>query len=197
MDRPSRRGAHLAVVMVLTVAALFTGTEAEAKQVHYAGVVVQHGDLGTLTDCVAFTGNAIDGIELVKLSRFDYRSARFPEGTGICWLDGEGCRTSDPDECFCTPAFGTLASWSYWVQEHGDDMIHHGETYPSERVIRHGSVDYWTFGPHGMPPASLHSISDICGDSAGLTDDRDRRIAPVNLVAPTRARCVRSERSAA
>lgn len=195
MDRPTRRRANLAVVMFVAAAALLTGSEAEAEPVHHAGVVVQHGDLGTLTDCVAFTGEAIDGLELLELSRFDHRAARFPEGSGICWLDGEGCRTSDPDECFCTPAFGTFASWSYWVQEHGDDMIHHGETYPSERIIRHGSVDYWTYGPHGMPPASLHSFDEICGGNS-LSDDGEKRLAPLHVAAPARSRCVREEASA-
>jgi hypothetical protein len=189
--------AHLAVVVVVAAASLFTGGEAVARPVHHAGVVIQHGDLGTLTECVAFTGDAIEGVKLLKLSRFDFRSARFPEGTGVCWIDGEGCRTSDPDECFCTPAAGVFASWSYWVQEHGDDMIHHGESYPSERVIHDGSVDYWTFGPHGMPPTSLHSISDICGSRAGLSDDGEKRLAPITLTAPTRARCVRAEGAAA
>ncbi|MGH2760370.1 MAG: hypothetical protein ACRDKJ_12535, partial [Actinomycetota bacterium] len=188
MDRPTRRGAHLAVVVMFAAAALYTGGEAQARPVHHAGVVVQHGDLGTLTDCVAFTGNQIDGVQLLELSRFDYRSARFPEGTGICWIDGEGCRTNNPDECFCTPAFGTLASWSYWVQERGDDVIQHGETYPSGRIIRDGSVDYWTFGPHGMPPASLHSIGDICGSRTGISDDGAKRLAPLNIAAPARAR---------
>jgi hypothetical protein len=161
------------------------GTAIAAQPVHHAGVVVQHGDLGTLTDCVAFTGHQIDGIELLKLSRFDFRSARFPEGTGVCWLDGEGCRTSNSSECFCTPAFGTTASWSYWVQErHDEPMIHHGETYPSERVIKDGSVDYWTFGPHGTPPGSIHSINDICRSQVHLQNGDTS--APVLAFGPKR-----------
>ena len=187
MDRPTRRGANLAVAVAVAAATIFAGGDAVARPVHHAGVVVQHGDLGTLTDCVAFTGEEIDGLELVKRSRFEYRSARFPEGKGICWLDGEGCKTSDPDECFCTPASGVTASWSYWIQEHGDDVIHHGETYPSERVIGDGSVDYWTFGPHGTPPASLRSISDICGGHAGAASRRS--LCVTDFVAPARQRC--------
>lgn len=178
----SRRGAVIAIVLAfLTVSVVISGN-AGAAEVHHAGVVVQHGDLGTLTDCVAFTDKQIDGLELVDLSRFEYRSARFPEGKGICWLDGEGCKTTRSDQCFCTPAFGTTASWSYWVQEHGDQTIHHGETYPSERVIRHGSVDYWTFGPHGMPPTSLRSFEEICGSNTASTlDDGGASSAPVLL----------------
>jgi hypothetical protein len=188
---PSRKGANLAVALAILAGALLTGSDATAKApVHHAGVVVQHGDLGTLTDCVAFTKKQIDGIELIELSRFEYRKAPFPEGVGICWLDGEGCKTSKSSECFCTPAFGTTASWSYWVQERADEpMIHHGETYPSGRVIKDGSVDYWTFGPHGTPPASLHSISDICGSNAAVSSSVDK--APV--LALTAHRCRRSE----
>ncbi len=176
------------VVLAIFAGALFTGGEASAKApVYYAGVVVQHGDLGTLTDCVAFTQKQIDGVELIERSRFEYRTARFPEGIGICWLDGEGCKTNKSAECFCTPAFGTTASWSYWVQERADEpMIHHGETYPSGRVIKDGSVDYWTFGPHGTPPASLHSISDICGSQATVGNTVDR--APQLALAAHRCR---------
>jgi hypothetical protein len=148
------------VVAAATLAA--PGARAEAP-VHRAGLVVQHGNLGTLTECVPFTGREIDGVELIERSTFDYRAARFSSGTAICWLDGEGCRTTDPDDCFCTPGEGTAASWSYWTQEHDDDLFHHAETYPSGRTIRHGSVDYWTFGPHGMPPLSLHSFEEVCG----------------------------------
>jgi hypothetical protein len=143
---------------------LLLAGDAAGRTVHRAGVVVQHGDLGTLTDCVSFSERELDGVELIDRSAFDYRAARFPEGKGICWLDGEGCKTTDPDDCFCTPAEGTTRSWSYWVQEEGDrPLIHHGETYPSGRVIHDGSVDYWTFGPHGMPPTSVPSFEEICG----------------------------------
>jgi hypothetical protein len=181
-----RRGASCVVVLVLLAGVLGIGGTANAgPPAHHAGVVVQHGDLGTLTACVAFKGHEIDGIKLLKLSRFDFRSAPFPEGVGVCWLDGEGCKTTNSSECFCTPAFGVTASWSYWVQERADEpMIHHGETYPSERVIEDGSVDYWTFGPHGMPPTSLHSISDICGAQAHV--EGNNTAAPVLAFTPKR-----------
>lgn len=188
----TRRMSVLAIALALlgTSMALSGTAVAKPTKVQHAGVVVQHGDLGTLTDCVAFTEHEIDGLELVKRSRFEYRSAKFPEGTGICWLDGEGCKTTRSDQCFCTPVFGTTASWSYWVQHRSDEpMIHHGETYPSERVIHDGSVDYWTFGPHGMPPASIHAFGDICGDAAASSDTaEDLPTAPV-VLAMTRKSC--------
>lgn len=186
----TRRVTVIASALAFLGASLVLSGPATAKPVSHAGIVVQHGDLGTLTDCVAFTEPEIDGLELVERSRFEYRAARFPEGVGICWLDGEGCKTTRSDECFCTPAYGSAGSWSYWISERHDELlIHHGETYPSQRVIHDGSVDYWTFGPHGTPPASLHTIGDICGSEAAATGPREPAATPV-LLALERKTCL-------
>ena len=162
MRRALRVGTVTFVALLVTLPVLLNG-DAAGRTPSRAGIVVQHGDLGTLTDCVSFEGHELDGVELLERSAFEYRAARFSDGTGICWLDGEGCKTTDPDDCFCTPAQGTARSWSYWTQEKHDQVFHHGETYPSGRAIHDGSVDYWTFGPHGMPPAGPVSFDEVCG----------------------------------
>lgn len=170
MGLASRRGATAVVIGLLVGSAVLTG-DADATTAHIAnraGVVVQHADLGTLTDCVAFHEREINGLELLERSEFDFRAAHFEGiGTGICWIDGEGCKTTDPEECFCTP----VRSWSYWVQEKGEPVFGHGETYADGRKIRDGSIDYWTFGPHGTPPATVFSIDEICGNEGALTAD--------------------------
>ncbi len=157
------RRAFLAFAIFLVVTPVLLVDGASGKPVHRAGIVVQHGDLGVLTDCVKFSEHEIDGIELLARSEFDFRAARFPEGKGVCWLDGERRKTTDSDDCFCTPASGVLASWSYWVQEKEDPIFDHGEMYPSERKIMDGSIDYWAFGPHGMPPIAPHTLEEVCG----------------------------------
>ncbi len=127
-----------------------------------AAVVVQHGNLGTLVECVPLRGGAPDGIGLLARSHFEYRAARYPDGTAICWLDGEGCKTTDPKNCFCTPLSGASDAWGYWVQDKGDSTYRFSSTYPSGRRVKDGSVDYWSFGPYGMPPVSTSSFADIC-----------------------------------
>ena len=164
MGRSLRRGLLAAIVVSVAVtAASLGGTEASGKPLHHAGVVVQHSQLGTLTACVAFKEQKIDGVELLRRSHFDFRAARYPDGVGICWIDGEGCKTTDPKQCFCTPASGVTASWSYWIKQNGGLVFEPSGTYPSGRVVRDGSVDYWTFGPYLTPPAGAKSLQDICG----------------------------------
>jgi hypothetical protein len=164
MVRTLRRVVIAVGITVLAVAVPLLGSgEATGKTLHHAGVVVQHSQLGTLTACVAFKEQKLDGVELLRRSHFDFRAAHFSDGTGICWIDGEGCKTTSPKQCFCTPASGVTASWSYFVQESGGVVFQPSGTYPSGRVIRDGSMDYWTFGPYLMPPAAQKSVKDVCG----------------------------------
>lgn len=162
MDVLSRRVVTLLLLATLVASVTSTGQAVAGPRLNHAGVVIQHSDLGTLTDCVAFKEGKIDGVKLLDRSRFDWRGARDDFGVGVCWIDGEGCNTTDPDECFCTP----LVSWSYWVHDEGGLPVDHAETYANGRVIRDGSIDYWTFGPHGMAPVNIYSIQDICGSGA-------------------------------
>ena len=62
-----------------------------------------------------------------------------------------------------SPAKGVTAAWQYWVQDKGDSLFRFSSTYPSGRKVSDGSVDYWTFGPYGMPPDGVASFDDICG----------------------------------
>lgn len=159
-----RRVAIAAVLTALALAVpLLSSGDAAVKPLHHAGVVVQHSQLGTLTACVAFKEPKLDGVELLRRSHFDFRAARYPDGTGVCWIDGEGCKTTSPKQCFCTPASGVTASWSYWIKENGGVVFQPSGAYPSGRVIRDGAIDYWTFGPYLMPPAAQESLQDICG----------------------------------
>jgi hypothetical protein len=163
----SMRRVALLTVVVLLFTPIGLG-EASGKQSmprHRAGLVIQHSDLGVLTDCVRFNEHQISGYDLLKRSTFEIRAAQYDIGTGICWIDGEGCKTTNPDECFCTP----VRSWSYWMQEPGAPVFDHGETYANGRVIHDGAIDYWTFGPHGTPPTAVYSIDQICGSAAHPT----------------------------
>jgi hypothetical protein len=155
-----RSVAAMTVFLVMTPVLLAQGASGQPSQHrNRAGIVIQHSDIGILTDCVEFKEAKIDGVALLDRSRFEFFGARDQFGTGICWIDGEGCKTTDPSECFCTP----VRSWSYWVQERDDPVFDHADTYASGRVVRDGSVDYWTFGPHGMPPVGApKTVEEIC-----------------------------------
>jgi hypothetical protein len=150
------------VAVVLAVPVVFA-TGANGKPAGRAAVVVQHGNLGTLTDCVPLTQKSVDGVKLLAKSHFDFRVAKYNDGTALCWLDGEGCKTTSTKDCFCTPAKGVTGAWQYWVQDKGDSLWRFSSTYPSGRKVSDGSIDYWTFGPYGTPPDDVGSFDDVCG----------------------------------
>src|SRR5438132_6925166 len=148
-----RRLLWVAVIGVTTPLLLAGG--ASGLPPGHAAIVVQHGNLGTLTECVPLTTRRMNGVNLLAKSHFDFRAAKYNDGTAICWLDGEGCKTTSTRDCFCTPLKGASAAWGYWVQDNGDQVFRFSSTYPSGRTVHSGSIDYWAFGPYGTPPAGI------------------------------------------
>lgn len=158
----ARRAVAGVAVAAALVVPLVAGGGATGQATKQAVVVVQHGDLGIASECVGFDEASIDGIELVDRTAFDYLTASFTFGPAMCWLDGEGCETTDPDECFCDP----VSSWSYWVQD-GDGLPMPAEVGAGDREVVDGSVDYWVWGPFGEPPIQPTSTDAVCGESSG------------------------------
>lgn len=158
MVNASRRGLVLWMVGLVLAAPVLFSAGAVGQSGNQAAVVVQHGNpLDGGAECVAFDEPEIRGFDLVDRSGFEYLSAEFSFGRAMCWLDGEGCETTDPGECFCDPA----RSWSLWVQE-GDEPPAPAETGAEDAIVTDGTVHYWVWGPFGEPPLQLTSASDVC-----------------------------------
>jgi hypothetical protein len=125
-----------------------------------AGVVVVHGNGDVVTDCVKLDKAEITGFGLLKRSRFEFKAASFDSlGKAICWLDGEGVNTTDPNQCFSDP---DGAFWGYWKQNKDDPAPKASNSGPELRRVRRGSVDYWVWDTYPQPAPAPVSLSTIC-----------------------------------
>lgn len=124
--------------------------------------VVQHGDITVAAECVTFKKRTITGYRLLQRSNFEFVTAHYSTGRTVCWLDGEGCKSSKPGtgpgKCFCDPL---QRFWGYWTQD-ADEMAPGLSGDASEqREIRSGSVDYWVWGL-GQPPIQPTTATEVC-----------------------------------
>lgn len=163
-----RRIVRRSVVPVVLAATLLATTlvppQASGARSRRAGVVVQHLDGTIHKDCVELPARKVSGFKLLKLSRFKFLAASFSFGKQVCWLDKEGCKTTDPDRCSdCNPADGTFDGvfWGYYTQDRGDPGPQFSSVGAKDRVVRRKSVDYWMFGDgSGLPDA--RKFRQIC-----------------------------------
>jgi hypothetical protein len=147
--------AFVVVASVVLGGGLFAGPAKAAFG--RAGVVVVHSDGTVRTDCVALTKAQISGFKLLKKSSFEFQAAQFPFGRAVCWLDGEGIPTTDPDECF--PDDGP--NWAYFTQEKGAESVA-SEVGPDDRTVTRGDVDYWVFGEFPQQTPAKLTVREIC-----------------------------------
>jgi hypothetical protein len=78
----------------------------------HAYVVVQHLNGSTVQRCVAFSGAAIDGKQLMDRSGINYETQTFSFGLGVCAVDHEPAQFT---QCFPQGA----PYWSLFVEQSG------------------------------------------------------------------------------
>ena len=154
------RSRRTLVVVAVASMLLGTGVIAQPAQAGFgkAGVVVVHGDGSVKTECVRLTKAQISGFKLLKTSSFEFTAARFEFGRAVCWLDGEGVNTTDPEQCFPAPG----PNWAYFTQDKGDDGLVSSEVGPDDRTVRRGAVDYWVYGTFPQATPSAQTVREIC-----------------------------------
>lgn len=162
MGRITRRSILFVVLAAVVLGTSLVQPQASAGRSR-AGVVVQHMDGTVLTDCVPLPKPTISGFQLLKRSRFAYLAASFSFGKQVCWLDGEGCETTDParcSDCDGTPGFdGNF--WAYYIQNRGDTGPRFSNVGATDRLVRRGSLDYWMFGDGSALPEARR-FREVC-----------------------------------
>jgi hypothetical protein len=154
-----RKAVLVVLATAITVATLFP-VPATAASYGRAGVVVVHGDGTVVTDCVRLDRPEMSGFKLLKQSSFEYRKAHHPlYGPAICWIDGEGVDTTDPDDCFSDP---DANFWGYWTQNKGEAGPAESPVGAGERVVRRGAVDYWVWDTYPQDAPDALTVSEIC-----------------------------------
>ena len=153
------RKSVLFVLVTVIAATTLLPVPANAAGYGRAGVVVVHSNGKVVTDCVRLDRLEMSGFKLLKQSSFDYRKAQFQEGQGICWIDGEGNKTTDPDDCF---GGNSDPFWGYWTQDKGETDPTESPVGARDRVVRRGAIDYWVFDTYPQDAPAALTVSEIC-----------------------------------
>jgi hypothetical protein len=174
MMRPTSFIRLLGLLMLPIIAAVVgTHGQALAQSTSQAAIVVTTGEGTTENRCVAFEGEDIAGLDLLKGSGFDTEFDVKGFGSAICSISGVGCAA---DDCFCKcGGVGECVYWSYWHLE--EDGWQYAASGASSYRVSHGDVDGWTWGPGSItraiePPGV--SFEEICSDSSAVINLSER-----------------------
>ncbi len=132
---------------------------------HYAGLVVRHGDGRMTYAFVPFQEETISGIDLLKRSGISQVTISFGGlGEGVCSLEGEGCSATACRRSVCQGSGVNAPFWQYFRQSAP------GEWRPltlgaSATKVRDGDVDAWSWTGReaGLPALSLAEVARLAG----------------------------------
>lgn len=147
---------HACLAIFIFLIGLTLAGSARADGPRRAGLVVHFGGGRTQTACVAFTGDSISGMELLRRAGFNLVTAY--AGTAVCKIDDLGCPS---DNCFCQSYAPPYAYWAYF-HSHGDGNWSYSQVGAADYQVRDGQVDGWSWGPgESSPPPGLR-FDEIC-----------------------------------
>jgi hypothetical protein len=140
---------------------VFEGEHAAAEQPNRAGLVVTFSDGSTLSRCIEFSEEEINGAELLTRSGLPLVSWGTGAGAAICKIGDEGC--NNPNDCFCECSGSDCQYWAYYALEGG--QWQYASAGASLREVHNGDVDGWAWGSGkagqgAMPP--LLTFEEIC-----------------------------------
>jgi hypothetical protein len=150
---------------------LLTGCipETESQTESRAGLIIQHENGEWQSYCLTFTGDEINGEELLDLSGIPYLSdAGNPMGSIICMIEREGC-DFPAEKCLCQCSNQRQCSyWAYFVL-HENEVWIYSPFGASLRKVHDGDVDAWVWlnrvnRDQDAPTTSLPEVGfeDIC-----------------------------------
>lgn len=134
----------LLITLLLGIDAIVGWTQsALAQEPNRAGLVVVHGDGTTVTRCIDFAEESINGYDLLQRSGFALSIEASGLGVAVCSIDNEGC--SFPQQaCFCETFGLTYTYWSYWTQE--NEQWLYSSIGATETNVQKGDVQAWLWG---------------------------------------------------
>lgn len=160
---------------LLLILALLPSVVARAQEVNHAGLVVLHGD-GRLTYAyVAFSEEAITGVELLRRSGIPLVTVSFGGlGEGVCSIDREGCPTSECRQRVCQGRGDESPFWQYFRQAAPGDWrpLTLGA---SQTKVRDGDLDGWSWTPKepNLPALTLDEVARLAGVPSGAATSVD------------------------
>jgi len=153
--------AALLLGTALAIWVMFEGEHAAAEQPNRAGLVVTFSDGSTLSRCIEFSEEEINGVELLTRSGVPLVSWGTGAGAAICKIGDDGC--NNPNDCFCECSGSDCQYWAYYALENG--QWQYASAGASLRKVHNGDVDGWAWGSGkagqgAMPP--LLTFEKIC-----------------------------------
>ncbi len=163
--RTMRRGLQRLAPALWTLVALIAwwiwpGVGLAADSLHYAGVVVYHGDGRTTYALVAFPEETISGIELLRRSGVDLVTVSFGGlGEGVCQIDGEGCQPGECRRRLCQTGDPNSPFWHY-VRQTAPGEWSVASLGASATKVHDGDIDGWVWAS-SVPPLPALTIDDL------------------------------------
>ncbi len=149
---------------------IWPGTGLAAEPLHYAGLLVYHGDGRVTYALVAFPEETISGIELLRRSGVELVTVSFGGlGEGVCQIDGEGCQPAECRRRLCQTGDPQSPFWHY-LRQTAPGKWTVASLGASATKVRHGDIDGWVWAG-AVPPLPALTIEDIArlaGVAGGL-----------------------------
>jgi hypothetical protein len=149
--------------LALVITPLSAATAATpAPHLNGAGLVIKHGDGSVLYFYVQFSEPQITGEQLLERAGVQLDITPYAGiGTGVCMIDHEGCPSSN---CFCKSFAVPSVYWRYHSLNADGKWVYRA-TGPSQRTVRDGDVDGWSWSSEDgdLPSTSIDAIAKLNG----------------------------------
>ncbi|MBN1536964.1 MAG: hypothetical protein JW908_09555 [Anaerolineales bacterium] len=157
---------------------------AHADDQNHIGLVVQFDDSNIVTKCISFSGDSINGYEVLQQSGLTVLADFSSMGAAMCKIGDVGC---GEDNCWCQfpPTY-----WSYWHMA-GNNWSY-SQLGASLYNVQNGAVEGWRWG-EGDPPTQIYSFDDICISATVTPTASDTPIPTTTTVQPTETTNVTTE----
>mgnify|MGYP000073560829 CR=1 FL=1 len=167
----------IAIVLIL---ALSVGVQprAGAQAQNRAGLVVQFAGGQTRSYCLAFTGESISGLDLLRKSGLPVITEQYGSMGGmVCKIGGEGCNY--PGEACACKSYGP--GGIYWNYHHLREGVWKTSSVGAAAYrVKPGEVDGWAWSA-GKPPPVM-TLEQICSPAKATAT---RTVSPQPVVTPT------------
>ncbi|MFN0094305.1 MAG: hypothetical protein ACKVVT_05955 [Dehalococcoidia bacterium] len=155
-----------------------------------AGLVIQNGDAVT-TYCVPFTGDGIDGDDLLTAAGVDFDQFGGGGGRTLCSIRDVGCFNAGTfNDCFCQCSGGASCTyWAFFTQRYGAAWVYSAFAFNLSRA-KDGDLHGWKWGRGNLQsapvPASI-SFEQVCGGPPRslVTATATPTLAPQRTATPT------------
>lgn len=163
------------------------------ENLHHAGLVVRDGEGRITYAWVPFSGDEIDGVQLLERSGIPTVTVDFGAlGKGVCSIGGQGCGVSECRLNVCQASAADAPYWQYFQQDRDDPATWTWQVLgPSASDVEDGEVFGWSWTSEdpALPDISANQIARLAGAGEGNGSEPSlRTLLPEGVMSVTAAR---------